>query len=275
MGNAIKFTEKGSVHIIARLQDQESGSLVRFEVHDTGIGIAADKLDLIFKPFVQSDASVTRRYGGTGLGLAICRRIAESLGGELTVNTVIGQGSVFTATVSTGDLHGVRMIEMPTPALTSEVPLEPTKRGNLDGVTILVVDDMETNRRLVSMFLERAGATVASVENGALAVDAVENGNFQIVLMDMQMPVMDGYTATMLLRQRGYDRPIIALTAHAMRGDREKCEIAGCSGYVSKPVNMDILIDTVKAAADLLASKNPPAEPEVATLPFSKGQGVA
>lgn len=275
VGNAIKFTESGSVHVIARLEDHDGDSKLTFEIHDTGIGIAADKLDLIFHPFVQSDASVTRRHGGTGLGLAICRRIAESLGGDLTVRTVVGQGSVFTATIKTGDLCGVRMVDMPTPALTAEVPQEPTKRGNLDGVSILVVDDMETNRRLVSMFLKRAGATVASVENGALAVEAVEKGDFQIVLMDMQMPVMDGYTATMLLRQKGYDRPIIALTAHAMRGDREKCEMAGCSGYVPKPVNMDILIDTVKAAAESLAAKIAAAEPEVATLPFPKGQGVA
>jgi signal transduction histidine kinase/ActR/RegA family two-component response regulator len=275
VGNAIKFTEKGSVHVIARLEDEEGGSKLNFEIHDTGIGIPTDKLDVIFQPFVQSDASMTRKYGGTGLGLAICRRIAESLGGDLTVRTVVGQGSVFTATIKTGDLYGIRMVDMPTPALTAEVPQEPTKRGNLDGVTILVVDDMETNRRLVSMFLKRAGATVNSVENGAIAVEAVEQGDFQIVLMDMQMPVMDGYTATMLLRQKGYQRPIIALTAHAMRGDREKCEMAGCSGYVSKPVNMDILIDTVKAAAETLAATSPAADPEVATLPFPKGQGVA
>ena len=128
-------------------------------------------------------------------------------------------------------------------------------------MSILVVDDMETNRRLVSMFLNRAGATVTSVENGALAVEAVEHGEFGIVLMDMQMPVMDGYTATTLLRQKGYERPIIALTAHAMRGDREKCEMAGCSGYVAKPINMDELIATVKAAAEALAaepSRRPP-----------------
>ena len=102
--------------VVARLEDVDGGSKLKFEVHDTGIGIAADKLDAIFQPFVQSDASVTRKYGGTGLGLAICRRIAESLGGELTVRTVVGQGSVFTATIDTGDLYGVRMIDMPTPA---------------------------------------------------------------------------------------------------------------------------------------------------------------
>ena len=246
-------------------------------MHDTGIGIAADKLDVIFQPFVQSDASVTRKYGGTGLGLAICRRIAESLGGELTVRTVIGQGSVFTATVDTGDLYGVHMIDMPSPSIAAELPQEPSKRTSLEGVSILVVDDMETNRRLVSMFLSRAGAKVTSAENGADAVQAVEHGDFGIVLMDMQMPVMDGYTATTLLRQKGFERPIIALTAHAMRGDREKCEMAGCSGYVAKPINMDELISTVKAAAEAMAAKAAPApaENEVATLPFPKGQIVA
>ena len=127
VGNAIKFTEKGSVLVIARLEERDGGPQLKFEVHDTGIGIAADKLDVIFQPFVQSDASVTRKYGGTGLGLAICRRIAESLGGELTVRTVVGQGSVFTATIDTGDLYGVRMIDMPTPAITAEVPQEPSQ----------------------------------------------------------------------------------------------------------------------------------------------------
>jgi signal transduction histidine kinase/ActR/RegA family two-component response regulator len=276
VGNAIKFTEKGNVLVVARLEDRDGGSKLKIEVHDTGIGIAADKLGLIFQPFVQSDASVTRKHGGTGLGLAICHRIAESLGGELTVRTVIGQGSVFTATVGVGDLYGVRMIDMPSPSITADVPQEPSRRASLDGVRILVVDDMETNRRLVSMFLKRAGATVTSVENGARAVEAVEHGDFGIVLMDMQMPVMDGYTATTLLRQKGYEQPIIALTAHAMRGDREKCEMAGCSGYVAKPINMDELIATVKVAAEAMAANKPAAaEPEVSTLPFSKGQGVA
>jgi signal transduction histidine kinase/ActR/RegA family two-component response regulator len=276
VGNAIKFTERGNVLVIARIEDLEGGSKLLFEVHDSGIGIAPDKLDVIFQPFVQSDASVTRKYGGTGLGLAICRRIAESLGGELTVRTVLGQGSVFSATVSTGDLYGIRMTDVPSPPIEAELPQEPSKQTNLDGVNILVVDDMETNRRLVSMFLTRAGAKVTSAENGAIAVQAVEHGDFGIVLMDMQMPVMDGYTATTLLRQKGFDRPIIALTAHAMKSDREKCELAGCSGYVPKPINMDELIATVKAAAEACAAKSPPtAENDVATLPFPKGQIVA
>ena len=277
VGNAIKFTEQGSILIVAKLEDRDGGSKLKLDVHDTGIGIAADKLGAIFEPFVQSDASVTRKHGGTGLGLAICRRIAESLGGELTVRTVVGQGSVFTATIDTGDLYGVQMIDMPTPSLTADVPQEPSKRTSLEGVSVLVVDDMETNRRLVSMFLTRAGAKVASVENGAVAVETVEKGDFGIVLMDMQMPVMDGYTATALLRQKGYDRPIIALTAHAMRGDKEKCEMAGCSGYVPKPINMDELIATVKAAAEPMraAGKSASSEHDVSTLPFPGSQVVA
>jgi signal transduction histidine kinase/AmiR/NasT family two-component response regulator len=276
VGNAVKFTERGSVLVVARLEDREGGSKLKLEVHDTGIGIAADKLGEIFEPFVQSDNSLTRKYGGTGLGLAICRRIAESLGGELTVRTVVGQGSVFTATIDTGPLYGVAMIDMPSPPIAAEVPKEPSQRTNLDGLSILVVDDMETNRRLVSMFLSRAGASVASAENGAVAIEAVERGNFDVVLMDMQMPVMDGYTATTLLRRNGYDRPIIALTAHAMRGDREKCEMAGCSGYVPKPINMDDLIASVKAAAETIASCQAAApEQETTTLPFPGGQSVA
>ncbi len=169
------------------------------------------------------------------------------------------------------------MIEMPSPNIAADIPQEPSKGASLDGVSILVVDDMETNRRLVSMFLTRAGAKVASAENGAIAVDMVEKGDFTIVLMDMQMPVMDGYTATTLLRQKGYERPIIALTAHAMRGDREKCELAGCSGFVAKPINMDELISTVKEAAEKVAAEQNDSakEPDVSTLPFTKGHGVA
>jgi signal transduction histidine kinase/AmiR/NasT family two-component response regulator len=277
VGNAIKFTERGGVLVIARLEDDEGKSQLRLEIHDTGIGIPSEQLGEVFEPFVQSDSSVTRKYGGTGLGLAISRRIAESLGGDLTVRSVVGQGSVFTATVGVGELYGVRMIDLPSPSIADELPAEPSQRASLSGVNILVVDDMETNRRLVSLFLSRAGAKVAAAENGAIAVEAVETGDFNVVLMDMQMPVMDGYAATTLLRQKGYQRPIIALTAHAMRGDREKCQFAGCSGYVSKPINMDELIAAVQEAieCDAARSKAESADGEVATLPFPKGYGVA
>jgi signal transduction histidine kinase/ActR/RegA family two-component response regulator len=279
VNNAIKFTERGGVTVLACLDDEDGGPKLRFEVHDTGIGIQADKLDAIFEPFVQSDASVTRKFGGTGLGLTICRRVAESLAGELSVHSVVGQGSVFTATIATGDLLGVRMYDKPTPTAAAEVPQNPSQRTSLDGVNVLVVDDIETNRRLVNMFLTRAGAKVVTAENGAIAVEAVEKGHFGVVLMDMQMPVMDGYTATTLIREKGYQSPIIALTAHAMRGDREKCELAGCSGFIAKPVNMDELITAVKVAAGVSTtgdkSSSAGRNGDEATLPFASRHDVA
>jgi len=277
LGNAIKFTLRGGVTIVARLDDTGKQPMLRVELHDTGIGIPEDKLEAIFEPFAQSDSSVTRQYGGTGLGLAISRRIAHSLGGEVFVESVSGRGSVFTVTVATGDLYDVKFHEMPTPPMAEVLPEYPNRSGDLDGVSVLVVDDIETNRRLVGMFLTRAGATIATAENGAVAVQAVEQGNFDVVLMDMQMPVMDGYAATKLLRARGFRQPIIALTAHAMRGDRENCEQAGCSGYISKPVIMDELITAVKEASEAGRVDNGPtsAEQEVVAMPFPGRHGVA
>jgi len=276
VGNAIKFTDRGGVLVVARLQDIDGGPKLIFDVRDTGLGIPADQLESIFQPFVQCDSSVTRRHSGTGLGLAICRKIAESLGGSLTATSVVGQGSTFTAAIDPGDLYNVPMADMPAAPIAAEIPQEPSRRTRLDGLNVLVVDDMETNRRLVSLFLTRAGATVETAENGAVGVEAVGKGDFHVVLMDMQMPVMDGYTAATLLRERGFQRPIVALTAHAMRGDREKCELAGCSHFIPKPVNMDELIATVKGAAEAHgAESSPAATPEVATLPFPGGQIVA
>jgi signal transduction histidine kinase/CheY-like chemotaxis protein/HPt (histidine-containing phosphotransfer) domain-containing protein len=258
VNNAIKFTEEGSVLVVAAVTTTEGGSKLRVEVRDTGIGIAQDQLHNIFQPFVQADASVTRKHGGTGLGLAISYRIALALGGALTVKSTIGQGSVFTATVDAGDLSHVAMRSRPPETEASDVSHHKSGPLSLKGVNILLVDDGETNRKLINLFLTRSGATVQSAENGALALHAAERGQFDIVLMDIQMPVMDGYTATRRLRDNGYDRPIIALTAHAMKGDKEKCEAAGCDAYLSKPVNMDDLVRTIRGALQKLPAQQSP-----------------
>jgi signal transduction histidine kinase/CheY-like chemotaxis protein len=251
VNNAIKFTDEGSVLVVVSLDESKTFTpQLRFEIRDTGVGIPAEKLETIFRPFVQADSSVTRKYGGTGLGLAISYRIARSLGGDLIVRSAVGQGSTFAATINTGDLTNVTFSERPASASPGDVKRQSTNRTSLDGVRVLLVDDGETNRKLISLFLTRCGAAVEIAENGALAVHAAEQNKFDVVLMDMQMPVMDGYTATRRLREGGYDAPIIALTAHAMKGDREKCEMAGCSGYLSKPVNMDELNQTVLEAVD-------------------------
>lgn len=216
------------------------------EVHDTGIGIPAERIDGIFIPFEQADSSITRRFGGTGLGLAICRCIAAGLGGQITVESKPGQGSVFRVTLNTGPLDDVRICESPPSESVS-----PAATAHLYSSTalalsrILLVEDGEINRQLIRVILQDAGAEVVCVENGQQALESVDREQFDLILMDMQMPVMDGYTATQRLRDRGCMLPIIALTAHAMRGDREKCFAAGCSRYLSKPINIDKLLHTV------------------------------
>jgi signal transduction histidine kinase/DNA-binding NarL/FixJ family response regulator len=250
ISNAIKFTDRGNVTVVAKLLQNGPEAKLKFEVCDTGIGIPPEKIQTIFEPFVQADNSVTRKYGGTGLGLAISRRLAEALGGELDVESTFGAGSIFTATVSTGNLAGVSLLDTPSPAVAGDVRHVREINARLDGIHILVVDDAETNRKLISMYLTRCGATVEMAENGEQALEAAERSAFDIVLMDMQMPVMDGYTAARRLRASGFKKPIIAVTAHAMKGDREKCEAVGCDGYLSKPVEMDSVIRTVRGAID-------------------------
>ena len=243
VGNAIKFTADGSVRIVTAVDSFAGQTKLRFDVVDTGMGIPADKLEVIFDPFVQADNSVTRCFGGTGLGLAISRRIARALGGELTVCSTVGMGSVFSVTVDPGDLIGVSLTEFrggdveATPEDLREGP------ATIQGAKILVVDDGSTNRKLISVVLRRAGAEVSSAENGQQAVELVNGGSFDLVLMDMQMPVMDGYTATKRLRDAGQTVPIIALTANAMKGDEQKCLSTGCSGYLTKPIDSKKLVE--------------------------------
>ncbi|MBA4107510.1 MAG: hypothetical protein C0485_17370 [Pirellula sp.] len=247
VGNAIKFTEQGSVMVVARSHREADRWYLTLEVRDTGIGIDSAKLDDIFHPFVQADSSMTRRYGGTGLGLAICKNIATALGGKLSVDSELGRGTTFAVQLPIGDLRHVRMLETPPDATTGDYVDRPSA-ANLQGIRVLLADDGETNRKLIQVFLSRHGAEVQTVENGEMACRLALAEPFDVVLMDMQMPLLDGYAATRKLRSLGFDKPIIALTAHAMKGDREKCTYAGCSGYLSKPVNVDELTQAVEDA---------------------------
>ena len=241
VGNAIKFTEQGSVRILADFLPDGPGDrpAVRIQVIDTGIGIRADKIPGLFDPFVQADASTTRQYGGTGLGLAITRRVAELLGGELNVESTPGQGSTFTLTIPVGSLEGVRMLRDPAEAIEDwQAPVEAgPSRIDLTGVRVLLAEDGPDNRRLIAAVLGKAGAEIETAENGRIAMDLAQAHLFDMILMDMQMPEMDGYEATRRLRAKGHTGPIIALTAHAMSGDREKCIAAGCTDYCSKPID--------------------------------------
>jgi signal transduction histidine kinase/CheY-like chemotaxis protein/HPt (histidine-containing phosphotransfer) domain-containing protein len=250
IGNAIKFTAQGGVRVIGRVTGPADRPQLEFSILDTGIGVPRDKWESIFDPFVQADNSVTRQFGGTGLGLAISRRIAEALGGRITVQSEPGRGSTFTVSVETGLLDGVPVLEPSRadvrPAAVPRGPVGPPAampRGR-----VLVVEDGDANRKLIGLVLRQAGLEVTTAENGQLGVEAAVRQPFDLILMDMQMPIMDGYTATTVLRQRGVTIPIFALTAHAMKGDEEKCRAAGCSGYVTKPIEIDLLLSTVAEA---------------------------
>ena len=254
IGNAIKFTDRGEVGIEVRLVDAGGSPALQFDVVDTGLGMTEEQASRVFQPFTQADASTTRRFGGTGLGLAISKRLADMLGGDIVLaETRVGVGSRFRLTVATGPLDGVKMIDDPVSATV--VAGEPRATGDdrldLSGCRVLLAEDGPDNQRLISFMLKRAGAEVTVEENGQLAVDRAlaardEGRPFDIILMDMQMPVMDGYDATRLLRDNSYTGPIIALTAHAMASDRQKCLNAGCDDYAAKPIRRDELNRTIR-----------------------------
>ncbi len=254
VGNAVKFTQKGEVRIAARLVD-ESGAppRLRFDVIDTGIGLNREQISRLFQPFTQADSSTTRKFGGTGLGLTISRRFAEMLGGDICVESAPGKGSTFTVTIEVGPMDNVRMIDIadrvaPLNARATSPPAAATAAAErLLGRRILIAEDGPDNQRIIALILKNAGAGVTVMENGRMAVDealsARERGEpYDLIFMDMQMPVMDGYLATRELRSRGYTGPIIALTAHAMSDDRAKCLDAGCDDYASKPIDRAGLI---------------------------------
>ena len=256
-GNAIKFTSAGGVRLFVRLVQYGEMNRLRIEVVDTGIGVAAGRLDSIFDPFVQADDTITRDFGGTGLGLTISKRIAEALDGSLAVKSEVGKGSVFTCEVGTGSLAGVETVSEMTLEGLNTTPARLKPRPTLSH-RILVVDDGNTNRKLICFVLQQAGASVEQAENGQEAVDLAASGSFDLILMDMQMPVMDGYTATRILRERGIDCPIVAITAQAMKGDREKCKTAGCSDYISKPVDTDLLLEIMAATLNPKGAQSGP-----------------
>jgi PAS domain S-box-containing protein len=244
-GNAIKFTERGGVTIKARLHPGDPPRYA-LSVSDSGIGIAPERLGSLFEAFVQADSSISRRYGGTGLGLVISRKLARALGGEVTATSEPGKGSVFTASFETGSLEGVRML---APEDVRDDPGEAAAgakgRWSIPSARALVVDDGAENRELVSLVLSQHGLWVEQAEDGRVALDMVAKGGYDIILMDMQMPVMDGYAATRELRARGVRIPIVALTANAMRGYEKQMKQAGCDRYLTKPIDIDALVGTV------------------------------
>jgi signal transduction histidine kinase/FixJ family two-component response regulator len=246
VGNAIKFTDVGSIEVVMRLEENGGKPRLRFDVSDTGIGITPDQSKRLFEPFAQADQSTTRRHGGTGLGLAISKRQVELLGGSITVVSNVGKGSTFTVTIDTGPLEGIATVKNWREDYVNVEVASVAPRKFLHG-RVLLVEDWEVNRQLLTVFLRDAGLEVVTADNGVTgvkaAMDALAIGKpYDVILMDMQMPEMDGYEAASTLRSKGYTNPIVALTAHAMSDDRAKCLAAGCSDYLSKPVRREDLL---------------------------------
>ncbi len=264
VGNAIKFTEVGSITIRTSLSTDRR--LLRLAVSDSGIGMTQEQRDVIakFESFTQADSSTTRKFGGSGLGLRISNALAQKLGGGINVKSQKGAGSTFTVSIDPGDLSGVKL-------LTSEeiarqvaeakraIPKPETAKDDkpLEDLRLLLAEDGPDNQRLISFLLRKAGAKVTVAENGRIAIEKVNAAPepFDVVLMDMQMPELDGYGATRRLRRENYSGPIIALTAHAMAEDRQKCLDAGCDEFASKPIDRKKLIALIVEYAEKNAAK--------------------
>lgn len=255
IGNAIKFTDRGGVKLAVSMAaaSPDGKSRIRFDVIDTGIGLTPDQLADVFDAFTQADESMTRRYGGTGLGLTISRGFAKLLGGDIEAKPTSTRGAHFSVCIETGPLDGVKMFSDCCEAVQGEASttsVESTPKPSitsLDG-RILLVEDGVDNQRLISFLLQKAGADVTVAENGQVGYDLAMDGwrnekPYHLILMDMQMPVLDGYAATELLRESDYPYPIVALTAHAMSHERDKCLSVGCDDFITKPVNRVKLVD--------------------------------
>jgi len=262
--NAIKFTSKGGVTIKVGHDEQNEKLVVK--VIDTGIGLTDKQINKLFKPFSQADNSTTRRYGGTGLGLHLSKQFAEKLGGDLTVESLIDVGSSFILTISTGSLKAVNFITEQQDFDKFELT-KPTKKNQqkLSGLVLLTEDNLD-NQRLASLYLKRLGLVTKIAENGKQALEKVDKLNPDLILMDVHMPVMDGLTATRILRERNYTGPIIALTAGALQQEQQECYDAGCNDVCTKPIEQAVFIATLAkhlSATEDDFSNAPPIVPDL------------
>ena len=253
VGNAMKFTEQGEILLGVEtingnldLADKETVEL-RFYVKDTGIGIPPDKVELIFEMFTQADSSTTRKYGGTGLGLNISKHFVELMGGRIWVTSEVGKGSTFFFTATFGIDKTAKPLSTKTEITSSNSDKQVAQRD----LNILLVEDNEGNRLLLLYYLKKTPHHIDVAENGAIAVEKVATGKYDLVLMDVQMPVMDGYTATAEIRKleatTGLKRtPVVALTANAMKEDEQKSREAGCDGHLTKPIRKAVLLEALE-----------------------------
>jgi len=250
IANAIKFTKQGGVCLTVSIQPslRATTPLLEIKITDSGIGIPPEQQATLFQPFVQGDATIARQYGGSGLGLAISQHFARALSGDITLTSELGRGSTFTVTIGTGPLADAHIHEHPEQAMESQDNFA-GPRVRISG-SVLVAEDGLDNQALISTKLRETGLNVELVSNGQLACEkalaAARRGTpFDLILMDVQMPVMDGFNATLHLRSKGYRGPVIALTANAMERDRSKCLSAGCNDFVTKPIQMKALFKAI------------------------------
>lgn len=253
LGNAIRFTERGSVRLEAWYEPTQApvGGKLHFTVTDSGIGIGGTRLEYLFEPFSQVEGAPDRRIGGAGMGLAIAKHLAERLGGAIAVTSVPESGSTFHVWIATGDVRHATMVTDPGTALAGQRGGARRTAIRIAG-RVLLAEDGPDNQHLIRVVLGKAGLQVDAVSNGRAAVErtlaALAQGNpYDVILMDMQMPEMDGYESTQRLRLEGYTGSIIALTAHALAKDRQKCLEAGCDDYVAKPIDREALLRAIEA----------------------------
>ncbi|WP_265555743.1 ATP-binding protein [Trichlorobacter lovleyi] len=270
VGNALKFSEKGVITVSAGIEQQlDAGLLVRFCVSDQGVGIPVEAQARIFETFEQADVTTTKKFGGTGLGLTICRRLAELMGGQIWVESEPGQGSRFIFTAVLAPVAEDVVIEgEDTPVALSQ---EPHK-----GLAVLLADDVEVNRELAKAVLERYDHRITEATNGQEALNAYASGQFDIVLMDVQMPEMDGLQAATAIRgleqERGVGRtPIVAMTAYAGKDDRDKCLAAGMDDYLSKPVKPAQMLEMLQRYCGSVVTEQMP-ETVAAPAPVSAAE---
>ena len=243
ISNAIKFTDRGEINI--RVFFQQEASQFRVEIQDTGQGLTPDEQAKLFKPFSQADVSTSRKFGGTGLGLSLSRNMARLLGGDLQLAwSQPGLGSEFVLLLPV-KINDAKLSL--SGGLTMADAIKNPQTQILEGIKVLLVDDTFDNQKLISLFLERTGATVELASDGVEAIQKVMQFPYDVVLMDVQMPVMDGLQAASILRQKNFQKPLIALTAHAMKEDRDRCLAAGFDDYLTKPVDRQLLVGKIKS----------------------------